>query len=271
MCPGMMRRSPLAVTGYEIRILELRATSADVTQAESDPDLVEAAYRLRFQTEPPITAMSAGHRSSPSADRSDQGFCPHGPVSGARSSLHRLDGAPRSSLLDEPRTAFASASDLRQRRRRVSHDAVLRRRPDPAVVLTRSRHPTYTAGFPTASSRLCGRRQVCGDLQSLAPSVRMLSAMAYPSPRSIALALALVWTAGSTAVLAGKTASDTNLTVGVTIDPTCTIAVTAGEWSADEAVEVDCRNLPDSHPDPLVHEALATGSGGDAMTVVINF
>jgi hypothetical protein len=99
----------------------------------------------------------------------------------------------------------------------------------------------------------------------------MLSAMAFPSPRSIALALALVWTAGSAVVLAEKTASDTDLTVGVTIDPTCTIAVSPGEWSADEAVELDCRNLPESHPEPLVQEALATKSAGDAMTVVINF
>jgi hypothetical protein len=99
----------------------------------------------------------------------------------------------------------------------------------------------------------------------------MLSAMAYLSPRSIALALTLVWTAGSVVVLTEKTAFDTNLVVGVAVDSACTIAVTPGEWSADEAVELDCRNLPDSHPEPLVHEALATAPAGDAMTVVINF
>jgi hypothetical protein len=99
----------------------------------------------------------------------------------------------------------------------------------------------------------------------------MLSAMAYLSPRSIALALTLVCTAGSVVVLTEKTAFDTNLVVGVAVDSACTIAVTPGEWSADEAVELDCRNLPDSHPEPLVHEALPTAPAGDAMTVVINF
>jgi hypothetical protein len=95
--------------------------------------------------------------------------------------------------------------------------------------------------------------------------------MAYLSPRSIALALTLVWTAGSVVVLTEKTAFDTNLVVGVAVDSACTIAVTPGEWSADGAVELDCRNLPDSHPEPLVHEALASAPAGDAMTVVINF
>ncbi len=113
---------------------------------------------------------------------------------------------------------------------------------------------------------------MCWDLQSLAPSVQILSAMAYLSPRSIALALTLVWTFGSVVVLTEKTAFDTNLVVGVAVDSAaCTIAVTPGEWSADGAVELDCRNLPDSHPEPLVHEALASAPAGDAMTVVINF
>ena len=71
-------------------------------------------------------------------------------------------------------------------------------------------------------------------------------------------------------------ATDNTLRIGVTVDPTCTIAVTSGEWTADKAVDLACRNLPASHPQPQVMPQEQTGmksmdDSPSLPTVVINF
>ena len=83
--------------------------------------------------------------------------------------------------------------------------------------------------------------------------------------RLLALLVALAVISRSPAVaeqLSSRT--DDRLRIGVTVDPICTVVVTPGEWSADEAVDVACRNLPESHPEPSIRD-------GGAATVVINF
>jgi len=49
--------------------------------------------------------------------------------------------------------------------------------------------------------------------------------------------------------------SDETLTIGVTVDPTCTVAVTPGKREPEEAVRLACRNLRENQPAPLVLEA----------------
>jgi hypothetical protein len=77
------------------------------------------------------------------------------------------------------------------------------------------------------------------------------------SPRSSVLAvlLLLLSTAGANATLAQKAGGGAKLMVTVTVPPICTVAVTPGQLSAAEAIAVRCRNLPDSHPQPVVTEA----------------
>jgi hypothetical protein len=60
------------------------------------------------------------------------------------------------------------------------------------------------------------------------------------------------------------------------VPPICTVAVADGE-PADEGVVLQCRNLPDDHPEPRVDDAapVASGDAGTAdqsvTMVVINF
>jgi hypothetical protein len=96
--------------------------------------------------------------------------------------------------------------------------------------------------------------------------------------RSFALGLTLLWAGRSAIVLAQPFAKgDAHLSVSVAVSPTCTIAVTPGEWSANEAIDVQCRNLPDGHPDPLVIDAApvisedSDTSVDSVSMVVINF
>ena len=48
---------------------------------------------------------------------------------------------------------------------------------------------------------------------------------------------------------------DEALTIGVTVDPTCTVAVTPGKREPEEAIRLACRNLRENQPEPLVLEA----------------
>jgi hypothetical protein len=83
--------------------------------------------------------------------------------------------------------------------------------------------------------------------------------------------------AGPSAVHAQTTGRDHRLTVSVTVSPICTVAVTPGEQSADEAVDVQCRNLAEGQPEPEIDDAEpaigdgSTVSDGSVRLVVINF
>ena len=48
---------------------------------------------------------------------------------------------------------------------------------------------------------------------------------------------------------------DEALTIGVTVDPTCTVAITPGKREPEEAIRLACRNLRENQPAPLVLEA----------------
>jgi hypothetical protein len=69
---------------------------------------------------------------------------------------------------------------------------------------------------------------------------------------------------------------DARLTVSVTVPPICTVAISESE-PTEEAVVLQCRNLPDDHPEPRVEDAVpagsddATTSDESAFLVVINF
>jgi hypothetical protein len=91
--------------------------------------------------------------------------------------------------------------------------------------------------------------------------------------------LAIMWVAGSGAVIAQKSGRD-HLTVRVTVSPICTVAVTPGELS-DKAVDVQCRNLSQTQPEPDIAAAAEASvddpthsddaSGDSVQLVVINF
>ena len=96
-------------------------------------------------------------------------------------------------------------------------------------------------------------------------------------PRSVALTLTILATAAYPAV-AGTPRSnqDAHLTVSVTVPPICTVQIADGESTAEEAVVLRCRNLPDQHPEPRIQDAepVASGEAGsdESLTmVVINF
>jgi hypothetical protein len=77
----------------------------------------------------------------------------------------------------------------------------------------------------------------------------------------LAILLMLVSTAGSDVSRAQRANGAAKLMVSVTVPSICTVAVTPGQLSASEAIDVRCRNLPASHPQPVVTEATA-GDGG---------
>jgi hypothetical protein len=45
------------------------------------------------------------------------------------------------------------------------------------------------------------------------------------------------------------------LTIGVTVDPTCTVAVVSGETQPDNAIDLVCRNFREGQPQPILLEA----------------
>ena len=102
--------------------------------------------------------------------------------------------------------------------------------------------------------------------------------MKNPSSRIPVLVFALLSTAG---LLAQKGGSGAELTVSVKVAPICTVAVTPGEWTVDQAIDVRCRNLAISQPQPVIspasiataHEGSAVGTDGDGgvAMIVINF
>jgi hypothetical protein len=66
----------------------------------------------------------------------------------------------------------------------------------------------------------------------------------------------LVWGVVSAGVAFAQRANGASkLMVTVTVPPICTVAVTAGALSAENAIDVRCRNLPREHPQPVVSEA----------------
>jgi hypothetical protein len=90
-------------------------------------------------------------------------------------------------------------------------------------------------------------------------------------PRLLVLLVALAGISRSPAIAEQRSSrTDDTLTTGVTVDPTCTVAVTPGEWSGGEAIDIACRNLPKSHPHPRVTDAPGA-AGNSAATVVIHF
>ena len=61
------------------------------------------------------------------------------------------------------------------------------------------------------------------------------------------------------------------LTIGVTVDPICTVAITAAEFERDDAIDVNCRNLRYGQPAPLVSVPADGPSSDDDGIVVIHF
>ena len=56
------------------------------------------------------------------------------------------------------------------------------------------------------------------------------------------------------------------LTIGVTVDPTCTVAVVPGESRPDMAIDLLCRNFRDGQPQPILVEA-APRDGHEVVVV----
>ena len=73
--------------------------------------------------------------------------------------------------------------------------------------------------------------------------------MKFPSPRSVALVLALLATAGSRVVMTQRPGAE--LTVSVTVSPICTVTS-----SAAGATDVRCRNLGRNQPAPIVSDEM---------------
>ena len=68
-------------------------------------------------------------------------------------------------------------------------------------------------------------------------------------PRLIVLLVALAAVSRSPAVAEQRSSrGEGALTIGVTVDPTCTIAVSPGQREIEDSVELSCRNLRDSQP-----------------------
>jgi hypothetical protein len=106
----------------------------------------------------------------------------------------------------------------------------------------------------------------------------------YINSTVIPILVVLLSTASAGEALAQKPANGAaKMVVSVTVPPICTVAVTPGEWSADEAIDVQCRNLPADHPQPVVTNAMpasdataevsegSTASENPVAMVVINF
>jgi hypothetical protein len=51
-----------------------------------------------------------------------------------------------------------------------------------------------------------------------------------------------------------STSTDAALAIGVTVDPTCTVAVTPHEREPEGAIRLACRNFQDDQPAPLILE-----------------
>jgi hypothetical protein len=98
----------------------------------------------------------------------------------------------------------------------------------------------------------------------------------FTTPRFVALVVIVGAFSQSPAVAEQMTRRADTLAIGVTVDPICTIAVIPNAWTADEAVNLACRNLPDAHPEPQVTRLELSGiksvDGSPSLaTVVINF
>ena len=103
----------------------------------------------------------------------------------------------------------------------------------------------------------------------IGPNTATSEGMKYSRLLVLLVALAAIARSPATAdQLSSRT--EEALTIGVIVDPICTLAVTPGEWSADEAIDIACRNLPKSHPAPRVTDAPGA-AGNSAATVVIHF
>ena len=98
------------------------------------------------------------------------------------------------------------------------------------------------------------------------------------------LALVVLSMASPAVVLAQRGSGGAGkLVVTVTVPPICTVAVTPGEWSAAEAIDVQCRNLADDQPQPVVSDvsdvsdatpeisANSSAAANPVAMVVINF
>jgi hypothetical protein len=91
-------------------------------------------------------------------------------------------------------------------------------------------------------------------------------------PRLLALLLAIGCVSRSPAVAdqgPERATTAENLTIAVTVEPVCTVTVNTGKSSADDAVDVGCRNLRSGQPEPLVIEADETTPGTDFGDAVI--
>jgi hypothetical protein len=79
--------------------------------------------------------------------------------------------------------------------------------------------------------------------------------MGMSAPRVIAL-LVLVAAFSQPLAVAEQVSNRAEvLTIGVTVEPTCTVAVNAGERKPDGAIDLLCRNFRGGQPQPLLLEA----------------
>ena len=95
------------------------------------------------------------------------------------------------------------------------------------------------------------------------------------SPRAIALAIALLSTPGLFAQRPPSGGAE--LAVRVTVTPICTVAVRPGVWSLADAIDVRCRNLGATQPEPLLTNGTSEIASDAPLSqeslalVVINF
>jgi hypothetical protein len=82
-----------------------------------------------------------------------------------------------------------------------------------------------------------------------------MSTMKLLSRRGCALLVVLACSAPAIAEQPTEiTKTSESLTIGVSVDPTCTVAVRRGEEVAERAVGLSCRNMRDNQPEPIVFE-----------------
>ena len=106
---------------------------------------------------------------------------------------------------------------------------------------------------PTAGMGLYEHSQVFEVLQTSAQTLHLSRRM--KSSRWFILFVAICAVSSSAIAEQLSSRTDDALTIGVTVDPTCTVAVTPGKRGPEEAIRLACRNLRESQPEPVVLEA----------------
>jgi hypothetical protein len=106
---------------------------------------------------------------------------------------------------------------------------------------------------PAAGMGLDGHSHVIEVLQASARTLQIVWDM--KTRRWFILFVAVCAVSSSAVAEQLSNRIDDALTIGVTVDPTCTVAITPGKREPEEAIRLACRNLRENQPQPLLLEA----------------